>query len=118
MFCKGCDCWGLEKHSQFKPYPKSLFDARSGLCREQRMAPETEKVIVYSNLLYSKDLRKNLTEFRFDVIARRDEGVSLSRWWLLPKRQRIIVDLSIGSKRQPAQDQEMGRYHIIRKFRG
>ena len=50
---------GDSRNPQFKSSAKSLFNACCRLRGQQRMATETEEIVVYANLLYSKDLREN-----------------------------------------------------------
>src|SRR4030095_2589059 len=60
------DCRRFQERPQFKCHTERLFNARCRLGGQQRMASETEEVVVYANLLSTQDLCKNPAQGPFN----------------------------------------------------
>ena len=52
--------WGFEQRSEWHINPKHLANPRYRLCRQKRMPPQSEEIVVYPDCLMIKHLRPHL----------------------------------------------------------
>ncbi len=80
------------------------------------MAAQLEEVVVDADLVELEDPSPNARECLLDGCPRSNETFFQLRPALVWRRQRLSVELAVGSERQWLQEHEHRRYHVLRQL--
>ena len=108
-------CWRFKEASQWQFDLQAIADARNDLRHLERVAAKSEEVVMDANLLHLKHITPHSHQHLLRKATRRYILLLQLQPALIRGRQRLPVQLAVGSQGQLIDQHKRRGHHVVRQ---